>query len=310
MNNRRLCFLSMAAAALLMASCSQDELTDGFVSGEGYAKATIHSFAAFDEEGATRSVVDPSGLPIAFKWASGDKLAIYSGGEASGMSNFDLIDGIDSEVAIFKANGFSLTAGMQYYAFTPYNGNETNKTQIAVDYTGQVQAQNGSYSHLGAKDFQYSTATTAASGFADDMTNFNLKHLGATCRFQLTVPEAGAFTEFTLSGTNLVNRGELNISSASFTGKTGDLTLKLGTGAGISMTAGATLTLYIMMPQQNLSSCTDLTATLTTADSKTYSSSLAGKNIVGGKAHGWSGNVTAEGAGTTIESLNEEDFNW
>ena len=294
MKNRQL-YLSLAAAMLLMASCSQEELAENHNMGDDLAKATTTGFTAFDEEGATRSVVDPSGLPIAFKWASGDKLAIYSGGEASGMTNFDLVDGIDSEVATFKANGFSLTAGMQYYAFTPYNGNETNKTQIAVDYTGQVQAQNGSYSHLGAKDFQYSSATTASSGFADDMTSFNLSHLGAVCRFQLTVPEAGVFTEFTLSGTALASEGILDITSGAFTrpiATDGSITLSLVTSSssGISVAANEVLTLYMMLPKQDLSG-KDLTATLTTNDSKTYSATLTGKDIEGGHAYTWTADV-------------------
>ncbi len=293
--NKKSLFLSLAAA-VLMASCSQDELAENQYTGDGLAMATTQSFTAFDEEGETRSVIDLSGPIITFKWATGDKLAIYSGGEASGMTNFDLVDGANSEVATFKANGFLLTEGASYFAFTPYDGNQTDKTKIAFDYNGQVQAANGTFSHLGAKDFQYSTATTATSKNPGKLTNFDLMHLGAICRFQLTVPEAGVFTEFTLSGKALASEGTFNITDATRTYKIdeeGSISLSLVTSSstGISVVAGGVITLYLMLPQQDLSG-KDLTATLSTAD-KTYSAKLNGKNIVGGKAYGWTADVKA-----------------
>ncbi len=284
-------YLSLAAGVLLMASCSQEELTENLSMGDGLAKATTQSFTSFDVEDETRSVVDPSTTPIAFKWASGDKLAIYSK-TGSGLTNFDLIDGINSEKAIFKANGFSLTEGAQYYAFTPYDGNQTDKTKIAFNYNVQLQFGNGGYERLGDKDFQYSEATMATSEDPNQLTEFVLKHLGAICRFQLTVPETCDLKEFTLSGRALASKGYFNITTGvrTYVAETeGAISVKLGPSVygGLLVTAGTVLTIYMMVPQQDLSTCPNLTATLTTKDSKSYRAKLTGKNIVGGKAYSW-----------------------
>ncbi|MCQ2196776.1 MAG: Ig-like domain-containing protein [Bacteroidaceae bacterium] len=282
-------FLSLAASVLLTTSCSLDEL-GGCKGGDvRLISATQTSFGAIEEE--TRSVVDPTTSPISFKWAEGDHLAIYSGGSASGLTNFDLVDGINSSVATFKPNGFGLMVGSPYYAFSPYDGTQIDKNAIAVNYEGQVQTANAAFAHLGGKDFQYSSATTAVSVSADKMTNFTLAHLGSVCRFQLTVPEDGVYTEFTLSGTGLVSKGKLNITTATFTPEqTGSLTMSLGTG--IKVAANSVLILYMMLPPQDLSACPDLTATLCTAD-KQYVATLTSKNILSGKAYGWSAAVTS-----------------
>lgn len=291
-------YVSLTAAVLLMTSCNQEELVEHNTLCDGLAKATTRSFEPFDEDGKTRSVVNPTGVSDgeahSFMWADGDQLAIYCGGTASGMTNFDLIDGINSQNATFKSNGFSLASGSEYYAFTPYNGKETNKAQVNLDYDGQVQKSNGSYDHLGAKDFQYSEVTTAASANANELTEFNLSHLGAVCRFRLTVPEAGTFTQFRLCGKGLVGKGKLDLTTGTFVGEESySAIMSLGTGSGISVEKDGMLTIYLMLPQQDLSSCSNLYAKLITDDGEAYvTTNLTGKNIEGGKAYGWTANVT------------------
>ncbi len=290
-------YMSMVACVLLMASCSQEDLAEKSL-GEGLAKASTSSFECFEEDGETRSIVDPSGSTVAFKWQEGDKLAIYSGAGASGMTNYDLI-GVDANnVGTFQANGFLLTTGAEYYAFTPYDGTQTKKTQVKVDYDDLVQKSNGAFDHLGAKDFQYSDATVALTDDPSNLTHFNLKHLGAVCRFRLKVSETANYKQFRITGTGLVTGGKLNLTTGSFTPEaTGSITMKLGGGTGsIKVNANEEITLYVMLPQQDLGTCVDLAVELYGTETvhnhdKMYIAYLNGKDIKGGKAYGWKANL-------------------
>lgn len=307
-------YMSLAACVLLMASCSQEELAEKNLV-KGLAQASTSSFDSFEEdEDETRSIVDPSGSTVVFKWKEGDRLAIYSGNGASGMTNYDLISVDANNVGTFQANGFLLTTGAEYYAFTPYDGTQTKKAAVKVDYDGLLQKANGTFDHLGAKDFQYSGVTTAKSDNPADLTHFDLKHLGAVCRFRLTVPEAANFKQFRITGTGLVTGGQIDLTTGNFTPEAGgSITMKFGDGTGnINVGANKEITLYVMLPQQNLSTCTDLAVELygietTYYRSKMYIAYLNGKDIKGGKAYGWKANlkeyepVSTIGAGKRVQ---------
>ncbi|MCQ2195923.1 MAG: fimbrillin family protein [Bacteroidaceae bacterium] len=293
-------YLSLVAVVLLMASCSQEELAESKNMADGLALATTSSFMCFDEDVETRSTINPTGsseepdgVVNSFMWQDGDQLGVYGGGEASGLTNFDLIDGCNTTKAQFKANGFSLMPMTPYYAFTPYDGTQIKKTRVEMDFGGQVQTGNGTYDHLGAKDFQHSPQTTAAVADANRLTNFQLKHDGALCRFRLTVPDEGVFTEFKISGITFASKGWVDLTINTFyTEETGSIVMELGAhGSGINVHAGEVLTLYMMLPKQDLSKCTDLAATLSSSEGKQYITKLQGKKLEGGGAYGWTEEV-------------------
>lgn len=292
--------MTLATGLLLAASCSQEVLTENNEVRDGFLKATASSFESLtQEEGTTRSVLEPTGeTTVAFKWASGDQLAIYSS-KGSGMTNFDLVDGINSNVAQFKANGFSLAPGAKYYAFTPYDGVQTNKNEIELDYSGQLQTSDNSFDNIGAKDFQYSEETTAASANANELTDFKLKHLGTVCRLRLTVPETAAYTEFSLKGEKLVSKGKFDITTSTFTPEqTGAISMSLG--KGINKDANSIITLYLMLPSQDLSG-SSLTVELC-AGEKTFGSTIDGVNLKSGNVHNWSASVSE------LHTFNGHDF--
>ena len=142
---------SLLGLAVLSSCSDRESLTfEQSNANDSYIQAIATPY-----ENETRSVITPTASGYSFKWSTGDKIAVYASGDYTGLTNFDLVDGIDSDYAIFKGSGFKMIEGESYYAFTPYNGNCTDKTNISLDYNGQCQVANNNYMHLGAKDFRH-----------------------------------------------------------------------------------------------------------------------------------------------------------
>lgn len=251
----------------------------------------IHAIAArLDTD--TRSVIEPNANGYSFKWSEGDQIAVYAAAENTGLTNFDLIEGADSDNATFKSNGFKFIEGADYYAFTPYNGNCTDKTSISLDYTGQCQVANGDYLHLGAKDFQAAAAQVAP--VFPDYPTFAFKHVGALTRFVVTVPSADVYTQATFTSPSLVTKGSYNLVSGNFAPASVDshtIVLDLGNGGdGINMAADDKLTLYMMMAPQDLSAET-IEITLATKSGTSVRATANGKNLVSAKPYGFNATV-------------------
>lgn len=295
-------FILPALGLLLLASCeTQDEAAAGKPGDEAVVSATSAAFVSeksanhVKDNGVMRSVVNPTGATVTFNWADDDKLAIYAGSDATGLTNLDIVGGAGSQEATFRANGFSLTPGSAYYAFFPYNANSTDKTGIDIDYSGMVQTSDGSYDHLGAKDYQYSAAVTAVGAESVDKTHFEMNHLGAVVRFVLKVPATGVYKNFSMSASSLVSKGTFNITDGTLTASSensGVCEMKLGEGGnGIAAEEGSSLTLYMMVAPADLTA-TGVTVSLTAADGSKYSASIAGKNVEAGKAYGFKAELT------------------
>lgn len=236
-----------------------------------------------------RSIVDPVTTPnnVHFSWEINDQLAIYAGSSSSG--NGDLY-GLTSFVvetvepsgntATFKQTGYSLIKNNTYVAFFPYDASQTNRDAVHIDYNGQRQIGNGTYGHLGAKDFQYSPAVqaeeTESEGEITQRTMFELKHLGVVVRFRFKGMPAGNYTNLRLIHENMLSKGVVhnlvydNVKIDTASGNLPYMDIALDTQTGENITSGIAianeqeiLTVYAMLPAQDWSATNSLRVVLT-----------------------------------------------
>lgn len=281
-------------------SCSQDiDIETGMEENDGISKAIVSScdFEASADYGQpdTRSTLDPTGTATTFAWAEGDIIGVYAG-DGDGMMNFNLNHMADNKKeAIFKATGFNLMGGAPYYAFSPYDGNSYDKTQVEVNYDGIRQVANGDFAHLGKYDYQWAKATAPGSMEAANIV-FNFKHAGAICRFRINnLPQGVAFDKMTISCDGIITKGTMDLtdhpSIFEFPGSnvtTQTIMLGAEDGNGITVGNDGKLTVYTMMAPVNLSGKT-IAVSLYGKGSNTicYCFNVAGKEMSAGKAHSY-----------------------
>lgn len=278
-------------------SCSQDtDIETGMEENDGISKAIVSSCdfeaSADYSQSGTRSTLDPTG-PV-FAWAEGDKIGVYAG-DGDGMMNFNLSHMADNKKeAIFKATGFNLMGGKTYYAFSPYDGNSDDKTQVEINYDGIRQVTNGGYAHLGKYDYQWAKATAQGSTEAADIV-FNFEHAGAICRFRINnLPQGVAFDKMTISCDGIITKGIMDItdhpSIFEFPGSnvtTQTIMLGAEDGNGITADSDGKLTVYTMMAPVNLSGKT-IAVSLYEKGKSASTYLVSGKNMLAGGAHGFS----------------------
>ncbi len=278
-------------------SCSQDiDIETGMEENDGISKAIVSSCdfeasADYDQSG-TRSTLDPTGTATTFAWAAGDKIGVYAG-DGDGMMNFNLSQMADNKKeAIFKATGFNLAAENTYYAFSPYDGNSDDKTQVEVNYDGIRQVANGGYAHLGKYDYQWAKATAQGSTEAANIV-FNFKHAGAICRFRINnLPQGMAFDKMTISNDYIITKGTMNLATPTIVkadGNSNIQTVMLGAedGSGITVGNDGKLTVYTMMAPVNLSGKT-IAVSLYEKGKSASTYLVSGKNMQAGGAYGFS----------------------
>lgn len=307
-----LCFVAL--------SCSEE--TESIkVGGVSNALVKTTDFTPADDfcDLQTRSSLDPTASPITFSWAEGDKLGVYSV-KGIGLTNFeiDLREMLDDRsVATFKASGFNLLNAEDYLAFSPYNGNNIDKTKVAVSYDGIRQEGNGTYSHLGAYDYQWAKATATAQSSTDAANIiFDFAHAGAICRFQIKgLPSRAKFTSLSITAEGIITKGTIDLTNATPTITAADdnsttQVIKLGT-SGFSADDNGTLTVYTMMAPANLSGTGNVRLSLysNSGDMMMLTSfNVNGKNMVAGNAYGYSATYTAPSAPLLPEDLGYVDL--
>lgn len=280
-------------------SCSQDtDIETGMEENDGISKAIVSScdFEAsvdYDQSG-TRSTLDPTGTATTFAWAEGDKIGVYSevGPYPTIFELSQLAEG--NKEAIFKGTGFNLMGGAPYYAFSPYDGNSDDKTQVEINYDGIRQVTNGGYAHLGKYDYQWAKATAQGSTEAANI-EFNFEHAGAICRFRINnLPQGMAFDKMTISNYYIITKGTMKLTQATPTivkadGNSNIQTVMLGAedGSGITVGSDGKLTVYTMMAPVDLSGKT-IAVSLYEKGKSASTYLVSGKNMLAGGAHSFS----------------------
>lgn len=302
-----LCFVAL--------SCSEETETS-MMGGISNALVQTADFTPTDDfsDLQTRSAIDPTASPIAFSWVEGDKLAVYSVAQ-NGMTNFELdLSKLSNNpsVATFKASGFNLKGGDDYLAFSPYSGSNTDKTKVAVSYDGIVQEGNGTYSHLGAYDYQWAKAKAEGSTEAANI-KFNFKHAGAICRFRINgLPQGTKFSRMTITCDGIITKGTVDLTqeeSPNIVAADGNSTtqsIKFGE-SGFGADDNGTLTVYTMMAPANLSG-KNISLSLYSGDMILVSFSVKGKDMLAGNAYAYSATYTAPSAPSLPDGLGYVDL--
>lgn len=270
--------------AFLAASCSNDFeiISNGTMTESANMSGVFMNISDFIFEGDTRTELTPTSNGISFTWKAGDKVGIYT--ESTSMANFDINQiSQDAKSASFNGGGFSLTEGSTYYAFYPYNAENTDKTIIYFDYTGQVQKANNDCSHLALYD--YMSAKSIATGTNEALFDFD--HLGSVIKIKISLPHDGVFTKLTLKSTKAIpvhgsfditqNTPILNIDETSKI-----LFLDLDNVVSIN----EHLTLYMLLPSCDLYG-QDIDCQLLDNLGNIYNGYIAGKNLLSGNAYGF-----------------------
>lgn len=285
---KKLSLLSSIVAGLMLCACNGNE--DIISESSEFIKGINVSIedANYDLGLSTRSsyVVDPARGFIS-SWTEGDTLGIYPiGGD---QVAFPISEGEGSKTAKFDGGAWALRSSFQYAAYYPFNRKNyyVSEKEIPVTYTGQTQTANNSTTHLAAYDYLAAAATSPNS---EGNVNLSMKRLGCFARFQIPIKVSGTYTEFRISTSeaSLTAEGTVDLQAAtpSITPKTTVSSLSV-TLNNIVVENGETLVVYAMLAPADLNNQT-LTLTLKNVANKYYYYTIAGYNMVAGKAYDYS----------------------
>ena len=181
-----------------------------------------------------------------FSFLSGDRITVFNGKGSEYMTYALSPSKGEPGRASFNVEAFSLKDGL-YYAVYPSLASLTDPESIQLPLTGQVQMENGSSEHLSAFDYCLSSAQ-----IKDNSGYFGFEH--KVCWLKVELPAGRNNTNFrklTVSAGNGVGKAvALNAGTGAVNSsrKAGDeLTLELGSGAGLDLGPSDTLVAFICL---------------------------------------------------------------
>ncbi|MCR5361309.1 MAG: Ig-like domain-containing protein [Bacteroidales bacterium] len=270
-----------ACGVVLMASCADER--ESFMRGSDCVTFTVADWQSVADTRVDVSI-DQNGA--SFLWTEGDTLGVFP---TNGFQTaFPISAGSGTNAAQFDGADWALRKSAQYAAYYPMQHplDAVDKSAIAVSYVGQCQSGNGSTAHIGSRDYLATPFTTVG---ADGNADFQMAHMGALVRFQLTVPVADVFSSLTIKsdGAQFVTAGTIDLTAATpaLAATATSNTVSLALDDVSSDAADETLTLYMMMAPADLSSA-QLTFTLAGGE-ETYKASAQGKNFASGMIYGY-----------------------
>ena len=273
-------------ATLALASCN--EITkEQLVHSEQVETiyATIKDFE-YDQDEFTRTSISIENDGPHYAWAKTDTIGIFP--SKGRQVEFSMASGAGSTSATFTGGGWGLKKSSTYAAYCPLIGQYyLDKTQIPVNYSGQVQEGNNSSAHLGAYDY----LAAPASQVKDGVVSFDFEHLGCLVQIKLTITEPTTIHSITLkTGTNaFATKGiiDLTVPAPQITSDSPVSDITLSTNHLSTTHASQTITLYLMLPPADLSG--KILKVVVDSDSGCKETTLASKNFQAGKAYALSG---------------------
>ncbi|MBO4664921.1 MAG: fimbrillin family protein [Bacteroidaceae bacterium] len=279
-------------AAAMMASCSSDEELSNL--GEKFnGNVTLTAEPYTFEDGDTRTTLTNTGSKIAFAWDDDEAIGIFPIAPTTNIQAKQVLKNGsgNSTTSSFDGAGWALMYGNTYAAYYPYQNmlSETPYTAVPIDMTGQTQNGNNNLDHIGAGyDYMYAVANVPTNG----NVNFDFKHVTSIIMLELTMPEAATWKSVTLANKSgdkvFTTSATMNVATGEITPKktSSEVTLSLN---NISTTASnKVLTLYFAILPATTG---DLTLTVRTS-AKAYTTTLAGKALVAGKAYRFTASPT------------------
>lgn len=294
-------FSLISLLILSLVSCT-NELENFFTGGE----VTTINVSAEVFQSATRTSIDNTNYSV--KWSNGDIIGIFPMIDESSQIAFKIKMDAGSNNTSFDGNGWGLKNGTNYAAYYPLKDKATlDKSNIALDYTGQVQTGNGNTDHLGAYDFMYAESTSPIKG----AINFSFRHLGALLHFKVNVPFTGVYTSLTLKTDGEIPvQTRLNLSDQEVVAESTSQEITLELKDLTIDSVDEPLDAYLFIPSVNLSN-KKLSATITNTTGPDCVLNLTSMNFLDGHVYNLTGTgdletLTIEGDATI--SKNGADF--
>ena len=182
---------------LLSTACNHNDLQEqiSFTDEVQEICATIKDFE-FEQFDYSRTSITIAEDGPRYTWAETDTIGIFP--DAGRQVEFSMANGVGTTSARFTGGGWGLKSTSTYAAYFPLIGKYyLDKTQIPVDYTGQLQDGNGSTTHLGTYDYLAAPASKVNNG----IVSFNFERLGCLVQLKLTISKATTISSVTLTST-------------------------------------------------------------------------------------------------------------
>lgn len=225
---KNLGFAVVATMALLLTSCSQNELNE--------IDATNHIVASIQTPATTRTVVDVPGNgtnTTGILWTDGDALGVFDASAAS-QKQYVKVGSGNAAVANFMAATATQAFETPVYAYYPYNAANDGKDISAL--TGTLPAVQNMDDGMLHGDYKYGRAKkggTAAAGH-----EFVFTHLFSLARITIDAENTALKGEKLKSISVSVTRGETKVPIAgnfSFNGRNGNWTQTDAGETGITL---------------------------------------------------------------------------
>lgn len=219
-----------------------------------------------------------------YAWAETDTIGIFP--SVGRQVEFSMAGGAGTQSATFTGGGWGLKKTSTYAAYCPLIGSYyLDKTQIPMDYSGQVQDGDTPLLHLGGYD--YLMAPT--SEVKDGGVSFNFVRLGALARILMTVPAAASFQTLVLKCDDalFVKEARINLKNGTCAPHTYTDRLELDLGDMCTTEAGQQLVCYLMMYPVDMTG-KSVYVVLQDTDSNCYQGTIESKNMTAGLAYAFS----------------------
>lgn len=276
--------ICIAVAIVSCNSVMNEDLIPEYSGTQTKVNGVVMEVPAVQYADATRSTMEVGASGLSFKWSAGDQTGVYS--TASGFALFNLTSGEGTGSAQFDGGGFSLTDGATYYSFFPYAAAATDMTAIPVDYTGQTLTEDNDMVSPMTKDYMYASAVSDAGNAL-----FHYNHVGSFVRTQLTMPASIAVesVDFIPMYEEVVQTGTVDITSVAGPVTPATTSPKMSlTLTGVNVPSLGVLTLWGSMAPHDFSGTNEAVAIVAHSGENIYTTRVAGKNLVAGKAYRWS----------------------
>ena len=186
----------IAASILVLALCACSQ--ESFVGEYNGDVKTIRVIGPEDiafEGASTRGTEIINGSTLRFSWALGDSLGIFP--DKGNQVEFPITSTEGGTSAVFDGGGWALRNKSNYAAYYPFSvwNYHRNNKKILLDYSGQIQDGNGSFTHLSTYDYLASSRVAPENG----VVCFEMSRLGAILYIDIVVPEPAVVNSLVIS---------------------------------------------------------------------------------------------------------------
>ena len=297
---------------LLFAGCSSDVATgpsETDVRQGVYGYMPSYEFGDQSDGALMRVTLTAGDKGLSFAWNAGDEICIVGSFNDDLQSTTHKAASSTSSGSLqtgFNGGAFTLNPSAVYYSYYPYNSSTDGKTNRQILLKTQTQTGNNSTAHLGAKNYMVAPKVTTDAAAS---CLFHFTNVLSPCRFTLTLPASASGK--TVSDLTVTRYADNDLYfptkiTENFSGlNSEDSENKKATGMTYTEDSDAnfkqckqslsftdctidgeqhTLVAWMMLFPKNHSTGR-YHVTVKCSDGTVYAGTVAGKNLVGGKAY-------------------------